>query len=285
MESGNLLSIIVFVLLLGIMGFILLMYLKSIITALNKNLVNDFANSLNKNSNDFKKEFDKFISILDGNFDNHIATINKFTEHLKKETDKYSESVSKFRNSINMINDKSIELIELNKSFTKDLREYSYKDLIKSTEALKSAQLSFSKIESAFIKNSESTKDLLMSFKDFQNVLQNSDKNLQTVASLNNNLESVITNFKETIVQIQIVSNSISVLSESKLKVLVEEVSNILPEIRKETAKYSTDIHGKFSESLDKLDTIAINLNGLTLKYNSLIDGNQKDPITKDYLN
>lgn len=261
------------------------MYLKSIITALNKNLVNDFANSLNKNSNDFKKEFDKFISILDGNFDNHIATINKFTEHLKKETDKYSESVSKFRNSINMINDKSIELIELNKSFTKDLREYSYKDLIKSTEALKSAQLSFSKIESAFIKNSESTKDLLMSFKDFQNVLQNSDKNLQTVASLNNNLESVITNFKETIVQIQIVSNSISVLSESKLKVLVEEVSNILPEIRKETAKYSTDIHGKFSESLDKLDTIAINLNGLTLKYNSLIDGNQKDPITKDYLN
>ena len=284
MESGNLLSIIVFVLLLGIMGFILLMYLKSIITALNKNLVSDFANSLNKNSNDFKKEFDKFISILDGNFDNHIATINKFTEHLKKETDKYSESVSKFRNSINMINDKSIELIELNKSFTKELREYSYKDLIKSTEALKSAQLSFSKIESAFIKNSESTKDLLMSFKDFQNVLQNSDKNLQTVASLNNNLESVITNFKETIVQIQIVSNSISVLSESKLKVLVEEVSNILPEIRKETAKYSTDIHGKFSESLDKLDTIAINLNGLTLKYNSLIDGNQKDPITKDYL-
>ena len=260
------------------------MYLKSIITALNKNLVSDFANSLNKNSNDFKKEFDKFISILDGNFDNHIATINKFTEHLKKETDKYSESVSKFRNSINMINDKSIELIEFNKSFTKELREYSYKDLIKSTEALKSAQLSFSKIESAFIKNSESTKDLLMSFKDFQNVLQNSDKNLQTVASLNNNLESVITNFKETIVQIQIVSNSISVLSESKLKVLVEEVSNILPEIRKETAKYSTDIHGKFSESLDKLDTIAINLNGLTLKYNSLIDGNKKDPITKDYL-
>jgi len=202
----------------------------------------------------------------------------------RKETDKYSESVSNFRNNINVINDKSVELIELNKTFTKELRDYSFKDLIKSTEVLKSAQQSFSRIEPAFIKNSESTKDLLNGLKDLQNVLQSSDKNLQTVTGLNSNLELIITKFKETIVQIQIVSNSISVLSESKLKVLVEEVTNILPEIRKETTKYSTNIHGKFSDSLDKLDVIANNLNDITLKYNSLIDGNKKDPITDDFL-
>jgi len=284
MESENLPSIIIFVLLLGLMGLIMLMYLKSIITSFNENLVTEITKSLKKNSAESKKEFEKFITILESNFDNHIVTIKKFTEHLKKETDKYSESVSNFRNNINVINDKSVELIELNKTFTKELRDYSFKDLIKSTEVLKSAQQSFSRIEPAFIKNSESTKDLLNGLKDLQNVLQSSDKNLQTVTGLNSNLELIITKFKETIVQIQIVSNSISVLSESKLKVLVEEVTNILPEIRKETTKYSTNIHGKFSDSLDKLDVIANNLNDITLKYNSLIDGNKKDPITDDFL-
>lgn len=284
MESGNLPNIIIFVFLLGLVGLILLMYLKSIITSFNQNLMTEVTKSLKNNSAEYKKEFNNFISILDSNFDNHIVTIKKFTDHLKKETDKYSESVSVYRNNINLINDKSVELIELNKTFTKELRDYSFKDLIKSTEILKNAQQSFSKIEPAFLKNSESTRDLLNGLKDLQNVLQNSDKNLQTVTSLNSNLELIITKFKETIVQIQIVSNSISVLSESKLKVLVEEITNILPEIRKETTKYSTNIHGKFSDSLDKLDVIATNLNEITLKYNSLIDGNKKDPITDDFL-
>jgi len=96
MESENLPSIIIFVLLLGLMGLIMLMYLKSIITSFNENLVTEITKSLKKNSAESKKEFEKFITILESNFDNHIVTIKKFTEHLKKETDKYSESVSKY---------------------------------------------------------------------------------------------------------------------------------------------------------------------------------------------
>lgn len=151
------------------------------------------------------------------------------------------------------------------------------------TETLLNSQKSLSKIESAFFRYSDSVQDLLYGLKDLQISLQNSDKNVQTITTLNKNLDIIITSFKETIIQIQLVSNSVSMLSEGKMKVLIDEVTNILPEIRKESTKYSTSIYGKFSDTLDKLNKIAINLKDLTLKYNSLIDGNKKDLVTKDF--
>ncbi len=284
MGENSTLNIIIFIALSGLVGFSLVFYLKYLITQSNKDLIGGLIEAFNKVNQINVDRFDSFVDDLNTNFNNHILEIQKFTSHLKTETDNYSETVSKYRNSINQINEKSVQLIELNKQFSKELREYSFKDLQQVTSTLRNTQESFNKIESSFNKHSESVKEMLSGFSNFQKNLQNSELNVQAILNLNANVEQVTKNFKETLVQIQIVSNSISALSEGKMKLLLEEITSVLPEIRKEVTKYSSDIYGKFSDSLDTLTTVSTNLNSITKKFDEISSGNKKDPATDTFL-
>ncbi|MFZ4590665.1 MAG: hypothetical protein ACOYN6_06685 [Ignavibacteria bacterium] len=284
MEENTILNIFIFVGLLCLTGFSLLFYLKSVILNLNQRLIDNFQKNNQIIINNFDKIVLELINKLNDNHVSNVSEIKKFTDYLKKETDRYSETTAKYRNNITSLNDKITELVEVNKGFINELRDVSFKDIKNVTEAIQSTRDSFSKIESSFSKNSKNIIDLLNGLKSMQDLFSESEKNFSVIVKLNNNVDDLITKFKEALVQIQLVSNSISVLSEGKLKPMISEISNVLPQIRQDASKLSSDLYGKFSDSLDVLESVSKELNNVARKYNTVLDGSRKDPLTGEFI-
>lgn len=282
MEIGNIVILIAIIL---VVGFGLVFWLKTII--LKQNLL--LLESYEKNNNKLLQAFDVFFENFQGTIKKSYETDNQelklFTAFLKKETDKYSEAVSKYKGTINSLNEQTIEFISSNKDFIKELRESTFKDLKQINENLKTTRDVFVKTESSFNKTNESTVELLKSISNIQQIFKDSEQNVSSIMNLNNNLDSLVKNFKEAVVQMELVSRSIAAVSETKLQKIVNDVGEMMPKIREDSSKLSSDLYGKFSDSLDVLDKLSNNLNSTSQRLNQILDGSKKDPVTGEFIN
>jgi DnaJ-domain-containing protein 1 len=111
-----------------------------------------------------------------------------------------------------------------------------------------------------------------------------SGKNLESVASLNSNLDELVRKFKEAVVQMELVSRSIASASETKIQPILDEMRNLLPAIRNDASSVSADLFARFSDSLDVLQKVSSELNKITVQYNMLLSGNRKDPVSGEFM-
>jgi len=282
--ADSTINVLIYVLLITLVGFAMLLFLKNIIANSNINLVKKYSENNMILNEDIRSMFNGLLNKMQEAQIKNTAEVKLFTEYLKKETDKYSETTSKFRNTIFSINEDLKELSQTNRELIKGLRETTLKEIKNNSETLRSTTDALKSNQTVFTKNMEAIIELLKGFQNAGKIIEQSDKNLSMILKLNSNHDELINKFKETLVQIKLVTDSISNVAEGRLKPLFQEVQNIIPDIRKEAAYVSSDLYGKFSESLDKLDKLSNNLNEITNKYNLLLEGNRKDPITGEYL-
>jgi DnaJ-domain-containing protein 1 len=226
---------------------------------------------------DFQKNMNK-------NYDAYRASIIGQTEKLKSETEAYSRAVSKFSASINDLSQRANELVNTNNSFVRELQSVSFAELSRINESLNFAKESFRNAELAFINSTQSTTRLLSGLSNIQRVFMESGKNLESVASLNSNLDELVRKFKEAVVQMELVSRSIASASETKIQPILDEMRNLLPAIRNDASSVSADLFARFSDSLDVLQKVSSELNKITVQYNMLLSGNRKDPVSGEFM-
>lgn len=277
-------NIIIYILLSTVIGFAMLIFLKNIVNSSNAHFVEKYAENNKLLNAEISKMFEEMIKNFQAAHQKNISEIKLFTDFLKKETDKYSETTSVFRNTISTINKDLKDLSQTNKDLTKSLHEITFKEIKNYSVTLKEMCSVFRTNQEVFEKNTESVAYLLKGFYNSEKIIEQADKNLSMILKLNSNHEELIKKFKETMVQIALVNETISNVSEGKLKPIFEEVRKIIPDIRTEASNVSSDLYGKFSESIEKLGKLSDNLNDITNKYNLLLEGNRRDPVTGEFL-
>lgn len=277
-------ELLVFALVLGILGYGLIFYLQKIINKNNDLLLINYEKNNKNLIAIYENIFNTFQKSLASNHENYTKEIKVFSNTLKKETDKYTETINKYRDNLNSLSQTTKEMVVSNNNFAKELHSKSFQDLQNINESLKTIIDSYTTHTTAFNNNSKVLEQFLKGLSSMQKIFIESEKNLSNLSNLNNNYNDLIKHFKEITVQLQLVSNSISVVAETKIKPLLDSVNSLMPEARDLASNISGNLYGKFSDALDKLDKINDELLSITIKYNALIEGSRKDNVTGEFL-
>jgi ABC-type transporter Mla subunit MlaD len=271
-------------LILAAIGFGLFAYLKHIISKQNELLLEKYEFNNRQLAEIFYKLFFDFQSGLNKNYEAFRNSIIEQTDKLGKETDDYTESVKKFTSVMNEFSAKTSDLIDVNKGFMRELKEISFTELTRTNESLAVTRDTFKDMEASFNKNSEAIIELLKGLNTVTQVFSQSEKNLSVITELNKNTDDLVRKFKEAVIQMELVSRSIASASENKVQPILDEMKNLLPSIREDASKVSSDLFARFSDSLDEMQKISIELNKISAQYNMLLSGNTRDPITGEFM-
>lgn len=271
-------------LILAVIGIGLITYLRYIISKQNERLLERYEDNNRQVADMFYKLFYDFQINLNKNYESFRTSITEQTNLLGKETVNYSESIRRFSAVINDLSAKTTDLIEVNKSFMTELKDISFKELGKTNESLAITRDTFKNMEIAFNKNAESSLDLLKGISTMQQVFLESEKNMGIITELNKNTDELIKKFKEAVVQMELVSRSIAAASENKVQPILDEMRNLLPAVREDASKVSSELFARFSDSLDELAKISTELNKISVQYNMLLSGNKRDPVTGEFM-
>ncbi|RPI17278.1 MAG: hypothetical protein EHM58_09815 [Ignavibacteriae bacterium] len=271
-------------LIIAVIGIGLFTYLKYIISKQNELLLSRYEENNRQMAELFYKLFYDFQHNLNKNYEIFRLSIIEQTDLLGKETNNYSETIHRFAAVINELSSKTTDLIDVNKGFMRELKEVSFKELARTNESLAFTRDTFKDMETSFNKSSEATLELLKGLHTVQQVFSQSEKNLEIITELNNNTDELIKRFKEAVVQMELVSRSIASASENKVQPILDEMRNLLPAIREDASKVSSELFARFSDSLDELQKISIELNKISAQYNMLLSGNRRDPVTGEFM-